>query len=87
MPNSSTAGAPAHAEDHAAALWLELVDSSVECELCNEPYDDDGGASGHIPRLLACGHTYCQSCLDGWAQHGGASSGELAAIECPRAAA
>jgi hypothetical protein len=38
-------------------LWKELVESSVECELCNEPYDEEGG---HIPRLLSCGHTFCQ---------------------------
>lgn len=47
-------------DEHAVALWRELVDNSVECELCNEPYDDDDGDEGHIPRLLTCGHTYCQ---------------------------
>ncbi|RLN88388.1 hypothetical protein BBJ28_00006156 [Nothophytophthora sp. Chile5] len=41
-------------------LWRELADTSVECELCNEPYDEDDGVDGRIPRLLVCGHTFCQ---------------------------
>ena len=49
---------PAEVDERTTALWRELVDNSVECELCNEPYDDDD--AGHIPRLLICGHTYCQ---------------------------
>ncbi|CAI5744149.1 unnamed protein product [Peronospora destructor] len=86
MLNPST-GTPVDVDDHAAALWRELVDNSVECELCNEPYDDNDGDEGHIPRLLTCGHTYCQSCLNGWAIAGagyaGTQSGELAVMECP----
>uniref|UniRef100_M4B7N8 RING-type domain-containing protein n=1 Tax=Hyaloperonospora arabidopsidis (strain Emoy2) TaxID=559515 RepID=M4B7N8_HYAAE len=70
-----------------SALWRELVDTSVECELCNESYNDDNANdAGHIPRLLTCGHTYCQSCLDGWAtantRLADASSEEMA-VECP----
>uniref|UniRef100_H3H0E0 PX domain-containing protein n=1 Tax=Phytophthora ramorum TaxID=164328 RepID=H3H0E0_PHYRM len=53
MLNGSTAGAPVEVDEHTAQLWIDFVDNSVECELCNEPYDDDGGDEGHIPRLLA----------------------------------
>ncbi|KAG7383737.1 hypothetical protein PHYPSEUDO_003352 [Phytophthora pseudosyringae] len=87
MPSGSTAAAPAEMDEHTADMWRELEDNGVECELCNEPYDDDDSDDGHIPRLLTCGHTYCQSCLDGWAtvgaSHAGAQSGELAIMECP----
>ncbi|KAH7472667.1 Sorting nexin mvp1 [Phytophthora ramorum] len=85
MLNGSTAGAPVEVDEHTAQLWIDFVDNSVECELCNEPYDDDGGDEGHIPRLLACGHTYCQSCLDGWAHSSsrGAQNGDLIVVECP----
>lgn len=44
-------------EERAVALWRELVEGSVECELCNEPYDEE---DDHVPRLLSCGHTFCQ---------------------------
>uniref|UniRef100_A0AAV1TTZ2 PX domain-containing protein n=1 Tax=Peronospora matthiolae TaxID=2874970 RepID=A0AAV1TTZ2_9STRA len=70
-----------------SALWRELVDTSVECELCNEPYNDDNADdAGHIPRLLTCGHTYCQSCLDDWATANtrlADALGEEMAVECP----
>lgn len=33
----------------------------VECELCNEDYDDLD--EERLPRLLTCGHTYCQVCV------------------------
>ncbi|CAI5703625.1 hypothetical protein KXD40_008832 [Peronospora effusa] len=86
MLNAST-GTPMEVDDHAAALWRELVDNSIECELCNEPYDDNDSDEGHIPRLLTCGHTYCQSCLDDWATAGagytGTQNGEMAVMECP----
>ncbi|KAG1686131.1 hypothetical protein DVH05_007117 [Phytophthora capsici] len=80
MHNGSAAAVPVEVDDH---MWRELVDNSLECELCNEPYDDVDSEDGHIPRLLTCGHTYCQSCLDGWANHAGPQSEEIAIIECP----
>ncbi|KAL8018522.1 putative Phox domain, Zinc finger, RING-type, Zinc finger, RING/FYVE/PHD-type, PX domain superfamily [Plasmopara halstedii] len=71
-------------EEQSGDMWRDLADSGFECELCNEQYDDNDGENGHIPRLLTCGHTYCQSCLDGWATAGttnmGTQTGEL---ECP----
>ncbi|KAG7388684.1 hypothetical protein PHYBOEH_007765 [Phytophthora boehmeriae] len=84
----NAAASPVEVDDRTAQLWRELVDNSVECELCNEPYDDDDSDLGHIPRLLTCGHTFCQSCLAGWARahlasSGGSYSGESATIECP----
>ncbi|KUF93804.1 hypothetical protein AM588_10004376 [Phytophthora nicotianae] len=60
MPNGFATGTPVEVDEHATDLWLEFADNCVECELCNEPYDDDDGDEGHIPRLLTCGHTYCQ---------------------------
>ncbi|TMW55284.1 hypothetical protein Poli38472_013175 [Pythium oligandrum] len=72
--------------DHAAQLWRELVESSLECELCNEPYDE---SDEHLPRLLSCGHTFCQSCLDDWSSVGAstalghARAHEVAVMECP----
>ncbi|KAI9980457.1 hypothetical protein PInf_026317 [Phytophthora infestans] len=80
MPNGLATGTPVEVDEHTTDLWSEFADSGVECELCNEPYDDDDSDEGHIPRLLTCGHTYCQSCLDGWATHTGSQTGEL---ECP----
>lgn len=44
-------------EERSLQFWHEMVQSSVECELCNEPYGDE---PDHIPRLLSCGHTFCQ---------------------------
>ncbi|RLN31703.1 hypothetical protein BBJ28_00021908, partial [Nothophytophthora sp. Chile5] len=73
-------GAAPQADDE---LWRELADTSVECELCNEPYDEDDGVDGRIPRLLVCGHTFCQSCLEDWANVGAAANGTAAAVECP----
>lgn len=46
-------------EERSLQAWREMVQASVECELCNEPYDDE---HDHIPRLLLCGHTFCQVC-------------------------
>jgi hypothetical protein len=60
LNGAAPAGSPVEVDEHTATLWRELVDNGVECELCNEPYDDDDGDEGHIPRLLTCGHTYCQ---------------------------
>ncbi|TDH67492.1 hypothetical protein CCR75_008820 [Bremia lactucae] len=85
MPNGLAAStAPVEMDDHTIDMWRDLADNGVECELCNEQYDDDDGDDGHIPRLLTCGHTYCQSCLNDWAtagmSHMGTQSGEL---ECP----
>ncbi|GLE02792.1 hypothetical protein PINS_up011647 [Pythium insidiosum] len=81
-------------DDHAARIWRELVESSVECELCNEPYDE---SDEHMPRLLSCGHTFCQSCLEDWssvgasaglssatpAQLAGVPPEHVAAMDCP----
>nr|CCA21013.1 conserved hypothetical protein [Albugo laibachii Nc14] len=50
-------------DEDAMTLWHQLVLNSVECELCNEPYSSSGP---HIPRLLSCGHTFCESCLNKW---------------------
>jgi hypothetical protein len=55
-PAVSTAAAE---DEHTAQLWRDLVDNSVECELCNEPYAEDEYGE-HLPRLLGCGHTFCQ---------------------------
>lgn len=44
-------------EERSLQTWRELVQASVECELCNEPYGDE---LEHVPRLLACGHTFCE---------------------------
>lgn len=55
-PPTSSAAAE---DEHTAQLWRDLVDNSVECELCNEPYADDEDGD-HLPRLLGCGHTFCQ---------------------------
>ncbi|DAZ97785.1 TPA: hypothetical protein N0F65_009531 [Lagenidium giganteum] len=71
----------AMADERAVELWREFVDSSVECELCNEPYEDDGP---HVPRLLACGHTFCENCLEDWSSTGATASGATAAVvDCP----
>lgn len=64
MLSMSTAiGSPVEVDELAGAMWREFVDNGVECELCNEPYDDDDTHEGHVPRLLTCGHTYCQVLL------------------------
>lgn len=47
-------------EERSLQAWREMVQASVECELCNEPYGDE---QDHIPRLLSCGHTFCQVCV------------------------
>ncbi|ETV88858.1 hypothetical protein, variant [Aphanomyces astaci] len=60
--------------------WREMLYNSVECELCNEPY---GEAEDHTPRLLNCGHTFCHSCLSGWASSGSSSSSAENGIQCP----
>ena len=31
----------------------------VTCPICYDPYND----KEKIPRILACGHTFCQNCL------------------------
>lgn len=63
LPPAPPLAAPSAAEEdeRAAQLWREVVDNSVECELCNEPYADAGDDGDHIPRLLSCGHTFCQA--------------------------
>ncbi|TYZ66976.1 hypothetical protein PybrP1_000302, partial [[Pythium] brassicae (nom. inval.)] len=50
--------------------------ASVECELCNEPYGDE---HEHVPRLLACGHTFCEGCLDDWAR----VADSIGSMDCP----
>ncbi|CAK4490718.1 unnamed protein product [Aphanomyces euteiches] len=59
--------------------WKEMLYNSVECELCNEPYGD---SEDHTPRLLSCGHTFCHSCLSGWANSASSNSAQNA-VECP----
>ncbi|OQS02591.1 hypothetical protein THRCLA_05053 [Thraustotheca clavata] len=61
--------------------WKEMLYSSVECELCNEQY---GNAEGHTPRLLECGHTFCQACLSDWANHGQPGSNIITCPSCRR---
>lgn len=38
----------------------EMRDSESECTVCSEEYKDSGD---HIPRLLPCSHTICESCV------------------------
>ncbi|OQR90447.1 hypothetical protein ACHHYP_05508 [Achlya hypogyna] len=65
--------------------WKELLYSSLECEICNLPYDN---TDEHTPRLLSCGHTFCQSCLGGWgittASHGHSGSNIITCPSCRR---
>lgn len=56
-PPSSPLSASSSEEERSLQNWRELVQASVECELCNEPYGDE---PEHVPRLLVCGHTFCQ---------------------------
>ncbi|GAB9474826.1 Sorting nexin [Globisporangium polare] len=74
-------------EERSLQAWREMVQASVECELCNEPYGDE---QDHIPRLLSCGHTFCQSCLDDWASvesnavlSSNSIGDDVAAMDCP----
>ena len=56
--------------------------SAVECDLCAEEYGDE--IDDRIPRLLACGHTYCQGCLQHWATRATVSSDHKSvSICCP----
>ena len=32
---------------------------ALECQVCNEQYDD----SSHYPCVLACGHSFCMNCI------------------------
>ncbi|EQC40776.1 hypothetical protein SDRG_01847 [Saprolegnia diclina VS20] len=64
--------------------WKEMLYSSLECEICNLPYDN---TETHTPRLLSCGHTFCQSCLGGWAttaSHGHSGTNIITCPSCRR---
>jgi hypothetical protein len=36
-----------------------IVENSITCIICQEPFDD--------PRLMPCSHTYCRKCIEGMA--------------------
>ena len=38
----------------------QLALQALECDICNEKYDED---FDRVPRILRCGHTHCTRCL------------------------
>lgn len=35
--------------------------ASINCQVCTEQFSHE---KGHIPRIIPCGHTFCESCLE-----------------------
>ena len=54
-----------------ASFQSELLDR-VSCGVCLEPFDD----KAHVPKILPCQHTFCQSCLT-------SISADTINLECP----
>jgi len=53
---------PLHADGlSAAAPWRA---PALTCKLCEEGYGTD---EPRTPVTMACGHTFCRECLEGWA--------------------
>ena len=44
-----------------SAAVVARVTAALECPICFEPY---GSAPQFTPRQMACGHTFCECCLD-----------------------
>jgi len=49
-----------------------------ECEFCNELY-----SQARLPRILLCGHTFCECCLSQWTKQQGNDQSESKEVECP----
>ena len=49
---------------------------TVECQICAFPYDKNI----KIPRILPCGHTFCETCLEEIRRQRGP---EMISIQCP----
>ena len=49
---------------------------TVECQICAFPYDKNL----KIPRILPCGHTFCETCLEEIRRQRGP---EMVSIQCP----
>lgn len=51
-------------EEVVSLIYLEEADEDLCCSICSEPFID--------PVILPdCGHTFCDSCLRSWLDHGG----------------
>jgi hypothetical protein len=46
-----------------ASSAVKGIEELITCALCNDTFKD--------PRILSCGHTYCQNCLAGHASVNG----------------
>lgn len=56
---------------------LDNLIATLSCPICFEPL---GKASNVIS--LVCGHSFCGSCVQHWAQRAAAATGEIACPEC-----
>ena len=57
---------------------------ALACKLCEESYGED---EPRMPVVLACGHTFCRECLEGWAAKSDivfvAAGGGGSGVSCP----
>jgi hypothetical protein len=57
---------------------------ALACKLCEESYGED---EPRMPVVLACGHTFCRECLEGWAAKSDivlvAADGGGSGVSCP----
>lgn len=52
----------------------------LECTICLEPYSE---VEEHCPRVLSCGHSPCQGCLNELPRHWSDSASRNCLIRCP----